>query len=137
VRSDELKRVRACEHLVAAGHALRQADVSQAHDWVDRALVTLGGAPQLGGIVPVAGGATEHTIAMPRRARLTDRERAVLRLLHDGSLTREGMAESLGITHNTLKSHIGSLYRKLGVQTRAQAIREGNARGLLLPVRTL
>ena len=32
VRSDELKRVRACEHLVAAGHALRQADVSQAHD---------------------------------------------------------------------------------------------------------
>lgn len=54
--------------------------------------------------------------------RLTDRELAVLALLPDATMSRKDIARSLGITGNTLKTHLRSLYQKLGAHSRAEAI---------------
>jgi LuxR family maltose regulon positive regulatory protein len=58
---------------------------------------------------------------VPRSPDLTDRERALLRLL-PGPLRREEMAAALNVSVNTVKTHIGGLYAKLGVSSRADAV---------------
>ena len=61
---------------------------------------------------------------------LTSREIDVLRLL-SSRLTSHEIAQTLFISMNTLKSHLKSIYLKLGVNSRAQAVRVAGARGLL------
>ena len=61
---------------------------------------------------------------------LSDRELAVLRLLASRLTTTE-IAGALFVSPNTLKSHMKSIYRKLDVSSRADAVREGEARGLV------
>ena len=56
---------------------------------------------------------------------LTDREWSTLVLLTDATLSRKDVARSLGITLNTLKTHLQSLYQKLGAHSRAEAIELG------------
>jgi len=60
---------------------------------------------------------------------LSDRELTVLRLLASRLTTTE-IAGALFISANTLKSHMKSIYRKLDVNSRADAVREGQAHGL-------
>ena len=60
---------------------------------------------------------------------LSDRELTVLRLLAS-RLTSTEIAGALFISANTLKSHMKSIYRKLDVNSRADAVREGQAHGL-------
>jgi LuxR family transcriptional regulator, maltose regulon positive regulatory protein len=61
---------------------------------------------------------------------LTDRELAVLRrLTGDGSL-RE-IAADLYVSHNTVKTQLRAVYRKLGVASRAEAVARGRDMGLL------
>jgi LuxR family maltose regulon positive regulatory protein len=57
---------------------------------------------------------------------LTDREVEVWRYLGTPLSTRE-IADALFISRNTLKSHLRSIYRKLGVRTRADAVARGIA----------
>jgi ATP/maltotriose-dependent transcriptional regulator MalT len=52
---------------------------------------------------------------------LTEREREVLHLLAEG-LSNAQIAERLIVSTATVKYHIGSLFSKLGVATRAEAI---------------
>ena len=52
---------------------------------------------------------------------LTDRERTVLRYLPTRLSNRE-IASELYVSLNTLKTHLQSTYRKLGVDTRAAAV---------------
>jgi NarL family two-component system response regulator LiaR len=52
---------------------------------------------------------------------LTDRERDVLRLLIEGMSNNE-IAERLIISPSTVKYHIGNIYTKLGVDSRAAAV---------------
>ena len=52
---------------------------------------------------------------------LSDRELAVLRHLPSG-LSNIQMAEQLFISVNTLKTHLGHIYQKLGVSSRREAI---------------
>ncbi len=54
-------------------------------------------------------------------APLTGRERVVLANLADG-LTLEEVAVRLFVTRNTVKSQVRSVYRKLGVSNRADAV---------------
>ena len=61
---------------------------------------------------------------------LSDRELEVLRLLASRLTTTE-IAGALFVSSNTLKSHMKSIYRKLDVSSRAAAVREGEARGLI------
>jgi LuxR family maltose regulon positive regulatory protein len=61
---------------------------------------------------------------------LSDRELTVLRLLASRLTTTE-ITGALFVSANTLKSHMKSIYRKLDVSSRADAVREGQARGLI------
>jgi LuxR family transcriptional regulator, maltose regulon positive regulatory protein len=54
----------------------------------------------------------------------------VLRLL-DGELSTRQIAQSLYVAPSTIRSHIKSIYRKLGVSSRKQAVEQAHARGLL------
>ena len=58
----------------------------------------------------------------PAPEALTDAEVAVLRLLRSDLSQREIGAE-LYISLNTIKSHARSIYRKLGVATREEAVK--------------
>jgi LuxR family transcriptional regulator, transcriptional regulator of spore coat protein len=62
-------------------------------------------------------------------APLTRRERVVLSNLSE-DVTLEQIASKLFVTRNTVKSQVRSLYRKLGVSTRAEAVAWARAAGL-------
>lgn len=52
---------------------------------------------------------------------LTDREREVLGLICEGRSDAD-MSATLSLSHNTVRNHIASLYRKIGVNRRSAAI---------------
>jgi DNA-binding NarL/FixJ family response regulator len=61
---------------------------------------------------------------------LTGRERDVLALVADGCPNRD-IAMRLGISEHTVKFHLASIFGKLGVSTRTQAVRRALDRGLI------
>ena len=61
---------------------------------------------------------------------LSDRELAVLRLLQT-ELTQREMAAQLFVSFNTVKSHTRTVFRKLGVASRAEAVERAREQGLL------
>ena len=61
---------------------------------------------------------------------LSEREMDVLRLLPSGS-SNKIIALQLGLSENTVKSHISHIFAKLGVQSRAEAVSTAMQRGLL------
>jgi len=61
---------------------------------------------------------------------LTEREREVLDLVAGGATNRE-IAERLFLSPHTIKEHTSSLYRKLGVRNRAEAVQKAQRLGLI------
>jgi DNA-binding CsgD family transcriptional regulator len=61
---------------------------------------------------------------------LTEREIEVLGLLTQG-LQNKQIALTLNISENTIKFHISSIYSKLGVSNRTEAVRRGTQLGLV------
>ena len=61
---------------------------------------------------------------------LTEREEAVLIYLPTMAANAE-IAAALSISENTVKQHLKSIYRKLGVRNRRDAVRVARDRGLL------
>lgn len=80
----------------------------------------LDGAPQ---------GAAAHAVAPPEP--LTAREAQVLALLAEGLVNKQ-IAARLGISRHTVKTHLGALFHKLGVTTRAEAVAVGARAGVIL-----
>ena len=66
-----------------------------------------------------------RTESMDRQ--LTERELEVLRLL-DGDLPVSELAKLLYVSPSTIRSHVKSVYRKLGVSTRKEAVEQAYAR---------
>jgi len=66
----------------------------------------------------------------PASVELTDRELSVLRLL-PGELSQRAIGDALYVSLNTVKSHARSIYRKLGVDTRDEAVARARSLGLL------
>jgi two-component system nitrate/nitrite response regulator NarL len=64
------------------------------------------------------------------RPELTSREGEVLRLIADG-LSAPQIAKELHLSTTTVKTHLHTLYEKLGVSDRAAAVAEAMRRGLL------
>lgn len=62
---------------------------------------------------------------------LTARELEVLQLTAQG-LPNKQIALKLGISEHTIKFHLSSLYAKLGVTSRTEAVRAGARRGLVV-----
>lgn len=69
-----------------------------------------------GGAAPSAPGPAERS-ASP----LTRRQREVLRLMARGATAAE-IADELGITHNTVRSHIRAIFHALGVTRQIEAV---------------
>ena len=72
---------------------------------------------------------TESTPVEPLAESLSDRESAVLELLADGHTNRE-IAQQLYIAQGTVKAHVASVYRKLEVHSRAEAVSRARDLGL-------
>ena len=77
--------------------------------------------------------ATPHSSATTppiRSLGLTPRECEILGLLASGQSTKE-MARQLGISPNTVKTHVARVYEKLEVQRRIQAIHKARELALI------
>lgn len=69
--------------------------------------------------------------AIDNGVELTPRELEVLTLLTDG-LSNKQVSYQLGISEHTVKFHVTSIYSKLGVSNRAEAVRLGIQLGLVI-----
>ncbi|SFN20297.1 LuxR family transcriptional regulator, maltose regulon positive regulatory protein [Pseudonocardia ammonioxydans] len=134
-------------HLVRTEAALRGGDPVTARTELDAALArgaalrilrpflrTGALTRELLGTGPTAGTDAEFAgrlaAALPGGRAVSERELVVLVLLPSLLTTREIAAE-LTVSVNTVKSHIRSIYVKLGVATRRDAIRRAHELGLL------
>jgi LuxR family transcriptional regulator, maltose regulon positive regulatory protein len=75
---------------------------------------------------------TLERLPRPRRREpaLSEREVMVLRML-SGPLSERDMGRELYLSHNTIHSHTRSIYRKLGVSSRKQAVQRALELGIL------
>jgi len=64
------------------------------------------------------------------RIQLTPRELATLRSMAQGRSNKE-VAQELGISARTVKTHLGHLFQKLGVASRTEAVKVATHRGLV------
>jgi NarL family two-component system response regulator YdfI len=62
---------------------------------------------------------------------LTPREREVLEMLAEGLANKE-IAWRMKISEHTVKFHVGSIFAKLGVSTRTEAVMKGIRKGLVM-----
>ncbi|OZB86157.1 MAG: DNA-binding response regulator [Microbacterium sp. 14-71-5] len=69
-------------------------------------------------------------VRAPEASLLTPRELEILGLIADGA-TNRAAGDRLHVSEGTVKTHLLSIYAKLGVGDRASAVAEGFRRGLL------
>lgn len=88
---------------------------------------------------PRAASVLTEELFQPARARpepsplepLTDREREILQLIARG-LPNKAIAAELGISEHTVKFHVGSIFDKLAVSSRAEAVAQAGRAGLIV-----
>jgi LuxR family maltose regulon positive regulatory protein len=98
--------------------------------WLGPSVRRLVGSWPTGFAAEVAGAIAaepERRVASRTLAGLSGREQEVWRFLST-SLSMQEIADALYVSRNTLKSHVRSIYRKLGVGTREAAVGRGNVR---------
>ncbi|MBO0686509.1 MAG: hypothetical protein J2P45_25455 [Candidatus Dormibacteraeota bacterium] len=130
----------AVRHATLAGDLDRASELVTAHVGGGQAVTLKTVASWLDDVPP----GLEARLARPRRGAragrrqrdgsrsevLTDRELAVLRLLPDELSLRE-VGARLFLSLNTVKTHTRGIYRKLEVETRAEAVAKARQSGLL------
>jgi len=124
---------------VIADGLIRQAAALQAVDSRQAAAGLIAEARMIVDSCPDPGMLEERLAALerPRRpqhrvgeATLSDRELRILRML-GGSLSERDIARELYLSHNTVHSHTKSIYRKLGVSSRSEALTRARELGLI------
>ncbi len=104
----------------ANGYLLKNMPAEELVDSVRQ--VQAGGAPMS---MQIARKVVTHFHQMQKAAsdmeQLSNRENEILRLLAKGCLYKE-IADQLGITMSTVRTHIHTVYGKLHVQTRTEAV---------------
>jgi DNA-binding NarL/FixJ family response regulator len=121
LRSSLAVALRASEEFEVVGVAASSAGIPPSADVV---LIARGSESSPSGRRPTSGEAIVSAV-------LSNREREILALLADGLVNKQ-IAARLGISTNTVKTHLELLFDKLGVTTRAEAVATGVKRGLLL-----
>lgn len=111
-KSDDLRFIAPAIQAVASGERLIAEDL-------ERAAVAA-----LGRLAKQARESSEMS------ERLTARERQILTMVSDG-LTMHQIGRRLSISPRTVETHVGKLYRKLGVRTRVQAVSRAASLGLI------
>lgn len=71
-------------------------------------------------------------VTAPQQAELSAREQEVLRLLARGVANKE-IASRLGLSANTIKTHLSHIFEKLGARSRTEAVTIAMQRGLVPP----
>ena len=104
--------------LALAGVSENRVEAKAVLDEVERVLAT---CPDPGAL-PARLAAVRA--ALPEGAELTERERTVLALLATELSERE-IGARLFLSFNTVHTHVRSIYRKLGVSTRGEAVARG------------
>jgi LuxR family transcriptional regulator, maltose regulon positive regulatory protein len=110
-------------------------DLNQTDGWLAQARMALRLCPDPGPIV-LAWLATEERARRAghhepsAREPLTEREQALLRLL-PGPMSQRELASALFVTPNTIKTHLRAIYRKLGAESRAEAVIRARDVGML------
>jgi len=79
---------------------------------------------------PKEGSLRENALVNPVQT-LTPREIGVLQMLGSG-LGNKAIAKSLNISEHTVKFHLSSIFQKLGVSTRTEAVTVGVRLGLIM-----
>jgi DNA-binding NarL/FixJ family response regulator len=105
----------------AAGYLLKSSaadSLFQAIREVVRGETTVPGT--MAGRILASMGQADEAHGAGREAGLSVREQEVLRLLSQGSTNKE-IAQALEISENTVKAHLKSILRKLGVTNRVEA----------------
>lgn len=125
---------------ITAARALRRAspeEPSAADDLVARTRALLRRCADPGPVVlawlaaePAAVGRPTAGPSTDGPPPLTEREIDILALL-PGPMTQRDLAAALFVSPNTLKTHLRSIYRKLGAQSRADAVLRARRAGLL------
>ena len=72
----------------------------------------------------------EEAFDGPMGGSLTARQQEILALLADG-MQNKLIADALGISEGTVKQHLKSIYKRLQVQNRTQAVRAAQRMGLI------
>jgi DNA-binding NarL/FixJ family response regulator len=113
----------------ACGYLLKKTPPAQIVEAVRQAHA--GGSP----LSPeVARQVVEYFQKTPARARressLTSRERSLLKLLAEGH-SYQACADRLGVSINTIRDHVRSVYDKLHVHSKSQAVGQALRRGLI------
>ena len=106
------ERLQQAMSMGAVGVVEKSAEISELIGAIRRAAT---GGPRTHGAAAASAGAEEKDVP------LSPRERAVLRLLAAGRSNQEIAAE-LGISPRTVASHVASIYRRLQVETRIEAV---------------
>lgn len=85
-------------------------------------------ASSLGDVLAESQPAAQKTASA--QGTLTQREAKVIALVAQGQSNKE-IARSMGISAETVKTHLKNVFEKLGVQQRAQAVLMARSLGLL------
>ncbi len=117
----------------------RQGDHAQARSFAREARTALDGCPDPGMLGELLA-RTEHSLQLARAPssapvlpvdlELSEREVTILRLLAS-ELSQREIGSELYISLNTVKGHVRSIFRKLGVATRTDAVARGRELGLI------
>jgi DNA-binding NarL/FixJ family response regulator len=126
------------EEFLDAGHAAFRGGAAALLPWpigsatLARALESLAcGFRLIPRHSPGPGNAPSAAMAPASFAPLSPRERDLLELVAAG-LSNKGIARNLDLSINTVKYHLASIFEKLGVRTRAEAVSEAARRGDLM-----
>jgi DNA-binding NarL/FixJ family response regulator len=116
----------------ASGYLLKDNSVSTILDGIKQVL-DLGGAPMSPGIARKAlSMLSKATLQTPSEVNdetgISEREMEILTWMING-LDYKAIAERLIISPNTVRKHIGNIYQKLHVNSKAQAIRLAMKKG--------
>jgi DNA-binding NarL/FixJ family response regulator len=113
----------------AIGRSAQPAEIVAAIEAVTAGLIVF--SPGLiAGALPPPGAARKSSPGTLRDP-LTPRELDVLRMLADG-LSNKEVALQLHISEHTVKYHLSSVFGKLGVSSRTEAVMTGIQRGIIL-----
>ena len=118
---DDSERVFESLKAGATGYVLKRAPTSEILNAVRD--VCEGGAPMSGAIARKVVRFFRQNQAAPEVEALTEREREVLAALSEGQQYKE-IADTLSISINTVRKYIKSIYEKLHVNTRTDAVRK-------------
>jgi DNA-binding NarL/FixJ family response regulator len=110
----------------ADGHVSKENGLAE----LRRAIYCVAGGVTYLGAHPLTTHVDIHAAPVPSTARLSPREREVLRLLTQGYANREIAAE-LNLQHKTVKNHVSNILSKLETSSRTQAVIHALRRGIV------